>query len=152
MRKTAFLIAIASMLLLWNVTLASATEGTAPEAEAMLYSAIASLKEDEAAALEEFHTFHDRDLYILCFRTTDGKITSHINPDFIDKDVRTLNGPDGASLGQRFYDVAKAVTEEGEITTIDYKFPRPGSTAPVPKQMYLTRVRSQGCGVSYYVH
>ncbi len=151
MSKPFILFMTTLLLLAANVTPASAQEGTAPEAEAMLYSAIASLKEDEAAALEKFHTFHDRDLYILCFRTTDGKITSHINPDFIDKDVRTLNGPDGTPLGQRFYDAAKAVTEEGEIATIDYKFPRPGSTAPVPKQMYLTRVRSQGCGVSYYV-
>jgi hypothetical protein len=29
-------------------------------------------------------------------------------------------------------------------------FPKPGTTEPVPKESYMTRVGDQGCGVGYY--
>jgi hypothetical protein len=41
---------------------------------------------------------------------------------------------------------------EGVISTVDYTFPKPGTTAPAfPKQSFLMRVAPDlGCGVGYY--
>ena len=141
--------------LLWNATPASAQEnGTAPEAQAMLEKAVASLKADEAATISKFSRrdsgFVDRDLYVLCFSTVDGKISSHLNQSLIGTDIRSIKGADGSALGQRFFDAAVAVKNDGSFTKISYKFPKPGTSAPVSKAMYLTRVHQQGCGVSYY--
>ena len=36
------------------------------------------------------------------------------------------------------------------ISAVAYNFPKPGTTDPVPKESYLTRVANQGCGVGYY--
>jgi hypothetical protein len=33
---------------------------------------------------------------------------------------------------------------------MDYKFPKPGKTEPVPKQFIETRVGNQACGIAYY--
>lgn len=37
-----------------------------------------------------------------------------------------------------------------EIIAVDYMFPKPGGTEPMPKQTFVTRVGDQGCGVGYY--
>ena len=55
--------------------------GTAEEARAMLDRAIAALNVNQARALSEFNNtkntqFHDRDLYISCYNTADGKFTA----------------------------------------------------------------------------
>ena len=60
-------------------------------------------------------------------------------------DVRALKVKDDP-LGQRLFDQVK----EGAVTTVDYSFPKPGTTEPVPKESYITRVGGQGCGVGYY--
>ena len=39
---------------------------------------------------------------------------------------------------------------EGSVATVDYSFPKPGTTEYVPKQSFVTRVGDQGCGVGYY--
>jgi hypothetical protein len=33
---------------------------------------------------------------------------------------------------------------------VDFNAPRPGESQPVPKQVVITIVGHQGCGVSYY--
>ena len=52
-------------------------QGTAAEAKAMLEKAVAAVKADEAVALAMFIKgeggFKDRDLYVFCFRSSDGK-------------------------------------------------------------------------------
>jgi hypothetical protein len=153
MRKAAILSALATVLLLWNETPGAAEGGTAPEAQAMLDKAIYELKQNEAAALVKFTRMDsgmvDRDLYVLCFNMTTGKFTAHINPALMGRDIRTITEKDGSPLGAKIYDAAKAV-QETEMTTISYKFPKPGSTAAVSKEMYVTRVGNQGCGISYY--
>ena len=63
-------------------------------------------------------------------------------------DVRTLKFKDDP-LGQRGYDMVKAAPV-GSVSIEDYDFPKPGTTEPVPKQSYITRVGAQGCGVGYY--
>jgi hypothetical protein len=151
MRKPILLAALAAGFMLLGTSLGLAQAGgTGPEAEAMLEKAIAALKADEAAALKKFPTgeggFRDRDLYVFCYDTRTGKFTAHANTALIGVDVRTLKDGDGKPLGQRIFDANKADT----ITTIDYNYPRPGTTKPVPKQSYITIVGHQGCGVGYY--
>jgi hypothetical protein len=47
--------------------------------------------------------------------------------------------------------VAAAAKTVGEITTIDYEFPKPGpGKTPAPKQAYITKVDDLVCGVGYY--
>ena len=147
-------IALASTLLcsgfgLSGVAVAQQT-GTAAEAKTMLQKAVTELKADQAAAISKFNKpdggFRDRDLYVYCFEIGSGKFTAHANPALIGTDVRALKEKDGSPLGQKVYDAAK----EGTLTTIDYNFPKPGGTDPVPKEAYVTRVGDQGCAVGYY--
>ena len=123
--------------------------GTAAEAKAMLEKAVAALKADEAAALAKFNTkdggYRDRDLYVFCYSTSDGKFTAHPNPALMGTDIRALKVKDDP-LGQRIFDTAK----QGSIMTVSYNFPKPGGTDPVPKESFITVVGSQGCGVGYY--
>jgi signal transduction histidine kinase len=124
--------------------------GTAAEARAMLDRAVAELKSNEAAALAKFNDkenkqFRDRDLYVFCFNVSDGKFTAHPNPSIMGTDVRALKVKDDP-LGQRLFDQVK----EGTVTTVDYNFPKPGTTEPVPKESYIIRIGGQGCGVGYY--
>jgi len=137
-------------LLLFGVTAASAQSfGTAAEAKAMLEKAEAALKAGEGAALAKFNDkeggFRDRDLYVFCYNTSDGKFTAHPNAALMGTDVRALKVGDDA-LGQRIFDTAKA----GAVATVNYNFPKPGTTNPVPKESYITVVGGQGCGVGYY--
>ena len=150
MRKSLLSAVVASAFLLPGTSLWAVEGVTAAEARAMLEKAIAELKADQAKALAKFRRrdsgFVDRDLYVSCYNTTDGKFTAHINPAMIGKDVRAMKEMDGSPLGQRVFDSNRART----ITTIDYMYPRPGTTNPVPNQAFITVVGNQGCGTSYY--
>jgi hypothetical protein len=145
---------LASIALLSGTAFAVAQQsGTAAEAKAMLNRAIAALKAGEAAALAAFNDknnkdYHDRDLYVFCFRMSDGMFTAHVNPAMMVKDVRTIK-LGGDLLGQRTFDVIKSAAE-GTVSTVDYMFPKPGTSNPVQKESYVTRVGNQGCGVGYY--
>ena len=151
MRKTVLALAMAAAALLWGAAFAEAQQfGTAAEAKAMLDRAIAELKANEAAALAKFNDkdnkqFRDRDLYVFCFNTSDGKFMAHPNPALMGTDIRALKVKDDP-LGQRIFDQVK----EGTVSTVSYSFPKPGTTDPVPKESYVTRLGSQGCGVGYY--
>ena len=128
--------------------------GTAAEARAMFDRAVAALKtEFKATALSEFNDknnkqYHDRDLYVFCLNMSDGKITASANQALMGTDIRTIKAKDD-SFGQRIYDAMKGTPEEG-VATVDYNFPKPGTTEPLPKQSFVTRVGDQGCGVGYY--
>jgi len=139
------------VILLSSAGLAAAQQfGTAAEAKAMLDRAMTELKANEAAALAKFNDkdnkqFRDRDLYVFCFGTSDGKFTAHPNPTLMGTDVRSLKVGDDP-LGQRIFDQVK----EGTVVTVNYNFPKPGTNDPVPKESYIMRVGNQGCGVGYY--
>jgi cytochrome c len=90
--------------------------------------------------------FHDRDLYVFCFNISDG--TAHPNPALIGRDIRTLKLKDDP-FGQRAFDVTQRLPEGG-VATVEYEFPKPGTTEPVPKESFGMRVGGQGCGVGYY--
>ena len=151
MRKAAIVSAVASIPLLFTVNIASAQQlGTAAEARAMLDKAAAELKKDQTAALDKFNKgeagFKDRDLDVFCFETATGKFTAHPNAALKGTDVRALKDKSGAAMGEAIFAAAK----DGTVTAVDYVFPKPGGTDPVPKQSFVTKVGSQGCGVGYY--
>jgi len=119
----------------------------------MLERAVAALKAGEAKALTEFNDksnkqFHDRDLYVFCVDMADGKMTAHPNPALMGTDARALKLKDDP-FGQRVYDAIKN-SAPGSIVTVQYSYPRPGTTEPVPKESFVTRAGGQGCGVGYY--
>jgi len=154
MSRSLFASALAASVLFCASGLAIAQQtGTPAEAKAMFDRAVAALKGANATALTEFNDknnkqFHDRDLYVFCYNMSDGKFTAHPNPTLMGTDVRTLKFKDDP-FGQRGYDALKA-SPEGSVTTLDYDFPKPGTSEPVPKQSFITRVGDQGCGVGYY--
>lgn len=148
-RRAVLIAGLASASMLLSASFAWAADGTAAEAKAMLEKAVAALKAGEAAALASFNKadggFRDRDLYVFCYNMADGKFTAHPNAALMGTDVRALKEKDGSPLGQKIFDSIKDT-----VTTVDYKFPRPGTTEPVPKQSYVIKVGGQGCGVGYY--
>jgi hypothetical protein len=125
-------VALSAVALLLTSTFAGAQQsGTAAEAKAMLERAVAALKSDEAAALKEMNdktnkNYHDRDLYVFCVTMADGKLTTTANPALIGTDARTLKAGDDP-FGQRIFDTLKS-TAPGTLATVDYKFPKPGTT------------------------
>jgi len=143
--------ALAALALLWSAASVSAQQfGTAAEAKAMLDRAVVALKADKTTALGELNDksdkrFHEHDLYVFCFNMADGKTVTHPNPALIGTDIRAFKFK-GEPIGQRLFDAAK----EGSVVTVEYSFPKPGTTEPVPKVSFVTRVGDQGCGVGYY--
>jgi signal transduction histidine kinase len=120
----------------------------------MLLKAVAAVKADKAKALDEFNKgeggFRDRDLYVFCFNTSDGKSVANPNPAAtIGTDVRTIKDSTGKPFGEELY--AAAQKPEGQVTEVSYMFPKPGADPkPVPKASLVTRVADLGCGVGYY--
>jgi signal transduction histidine kinase len=136
---------------LWGALTASAADfGTAVEARSLLERAVAALRADTAAALAKFNRgddgLRDRDLYVFCVNASDARTTAHADPQIIGRDVREFKDPTGKAFGEEIYTTAR----EGRITSVNYSFPRPGSTTPVAKESYVTRVGGQICGVGYY--
>ena len=127
--------------------------GTAAEAKSMIERVIKELRANPGEALAKFNKpdggFRDRDLYVYCFDVKTGIFSAQINPSLIGTDNRQLKEKDGTPLGQKNYDAAQKL-KDGEITTVSYNYPRPGTTDPVPKVSYLTRVGPTACGVGYY--
>jgi signal transduction histidine kinase len=148
-----FIIVAASVLTLSSTAFAQ-QGGTADEAKAMLLKAVAAVKADKAKALDEFNKgeggFRDRDLYVFCFNTSDGKNVANPNPAAtIGTDVRTIKDSTGKPFGEELY--AAAQKPEGQVTEVSYMFPKPGADPkPVPKASLVTRVADLGCGVGYY--
>jgi signal transduction histidine kinase len=121
--------------------------GTAAEAKAMLDKAVAAVKADKAGALAKFAKgeggFKDRDLYPFC-GGPDGNFTAH--PSLTGKSLKELKDKAGKALGEEIYKVA----QEGKVAEVAYMWPRPGTTDPVAKVSFVTRVGDQVCAVGYY--
>ena len=121
--------------------------GTAAEAKAMLEKAVAALKANQASALSMFTKgeggFKDRDLYPFC-GGPDGMFTAH--PSLVGKSLKDLKDKSGKALGEDIYKSA----QEGKITEVSYMWPRPGTTDPVQKVSFVTKVGNQVCAVGYY--
>ncbi|NJL50827.1 MAG: chemotaxis protein [Blastochloris sp.] len=148
MKSARFATAAAFALGLALTTQAFAADfGTAAEAKAMLEKAVTALKADKAAALEKFKAgtdgFKDRDLYPFC-GGPDGNFTAH--PTLTGKSLKELKDKTGKALGAEIYSVAA----EGKIGEVAYMWPRPGTTDPVAKVSFVTKVGDQTCAVGYY--
>ena len=119
----------------------------------MLDKAVAAVKADEAVALAMFLKgeggFKDRDLYVFCFRASDGKALASPPSVPAGTDARTLKDFTGKVFGVELY--AAAQKPEGQFTQVSYMFPRPGADkTPAAKTSLVTRVADLGCGVGYY--
>jgi hypothetical protein len=157
MRTFVIAAAAVAVLTLSSATFGQQSNGTASEAKAMLVKAVAAVKADKAKALDMFNKgeggFKDRDLYVFCANTSDGKIVAVLsNPNakqLIGTDTRTLKDSTGKAFGEELY--AGEQKPEGQFTEVTYLFPRPGADAtPVKKVSLVTRVGDLGCGVGYY--
>ena len=146
--------ACAALVLAWSTASFSEPQlASAADGKAMLDRAIAALKANEGAALKAFNdeknkNFRDRDLFVFCFSLPDGNFTAYESPLMVGTDVRELK-LEKDSIGQRAYDVV-ASAGEGDVVSIDYSFPKPGSKQPATKQSLETRIGKQACGVSYF--
>jgi signal transduction histidine kinase len=153
-----FMIAAASAAVLTLSPTAFAQQGqfgTADEAKAMLAKTIAAVKADKTKALDMIAKgeggFLDRDLYPFCNNVSDGKIYPFPNPNakqIFGTDARNLKDPAGKEFGKELY--AAGQKPEGVITDVEYMFSKPGSSNPVPKVTFVTRINDIYCGVGYY--
>jgi hypothetical protein len=154
MSRRFLILALAVLASLARVgSIAAQQLGTPDEAKAMLDRAIVALKSDAPGALSKFNDpsdqqFHDRDLYIFCFDVADGKITADSSTGLRGMDIQSLKLKDDP-IGQRAYDTVQNAPQDS-VRTMDYNFPKPGTTEPAAKRFLETRVGNQGCGVAYF--
>jgi cytochrome c len=133
--------------------LAAGSFGTADQAHAMLDRAVTALKADPAKALQAFNDTHnkdfrDRDLFVFCFNTADGKFTAYEMPVLLGADIRKFKLY-GEPMGQRAYDAVHEAPE-GNVVSIDYQMAKPDEKKPSAKEALEARVGEQACGVSYF--
>jgi len=127
-------------------------QGTEAEAKAMLTKAVAAVKADQAKAVAMFTAgeggFLDRDLYVFCMNTADGKIATTQAKQLIGTDVRALKDATGKVYGPDLL----AGGQKDTISQVEYMFPRPGADkTPVQKVSFVTKASADlGCGVGYY--
>jgi signal transduction histidine kinase len=144
-RKVAVLVIM--LLAFATSAFAAGNFGTADEAKAMLEKAVAAIKANKADALAKFTKgeggFKDRDLYPFC-GGPDGNFTAH--PSLVGKSLKDLKDKAGKPLGQEIY----AAATPGKISEVAYMWPRPGTTDPVQKYSFVTKVDDQVCAVGYY--
>ena len=140
-------LAVAALALGAAAVVHAAEFGTAAEAKAMLEKAVAALKANQANALSMFTKgdggFKDRDLYPFC-GGPDGMFTAH--PSLVGKSLKDLKDKAGKPLGEEIYKAA----QPGKISEVSYMWPRPGTTEPVQKVSFVTKVGDQVCAVGYY--
>jgi signal transduction histidine kinase len=136
-----------SILAIAGSAYAAGEFGTATEAKAMLEKAVVAVKANKADALGKFAKgedgFKDRDLYPFC-GGTDGNFTAH--PSLVGKSMKDLKDKAGTAMGAEMYKVAT----EGSLSEVSYMWPRPGTTDPVQKVSYVTKIGDQVCAVGYY--
>jgi signal transduction histidine kinase len=138
---------VAALALLFSAGAYAAEYATAEEARAMLERVISAVQADPAGALAKFNSgeegFKDRDLYPFCIGP-DGVMSAH--PTLLGKHISEIKDVDGKMVAEEMVKVA----EEGKIAEVEYKWPRPDSTEPLPKVSYVTKIGDQVCGVGYY--
>jgi Single Cache domain 2 len=154
-RASMIVAASAAVLTLSPTAFAQQPGGNAAQAKAMLEKAVSAVKADKTKALDMFNKgeggFLDRDLYVFCNNVGDGKVVAIGNPNakILGQDARTLKDANGNVYGLDLY--AAGQKPEGQITEVNYMFPKPGADPkPAPKVSLITRVGDIYCGVGYY--
>jgi signal transduction histidine kinase len=106
------------------------------------------LKADKDAAIAKFNDpkggFQDRDLYVFCANLGDSIIIAHAN--LVGTNLRALKDSHGKPFGAEMLDTPV----EGQITEIEYMWPRPSGGDPVDKVSRITKIGDLMCGVGYY--
>ena len=149
MSRKHLLVTLSAAAIAASASVFAADYGTSAEAKAMLEKAVAAMNKDQASALAMFAKgeggFKDRDLYVMC-GGPDGNFTAH--PTLTGKSLKDLKDKSAAGkpIGEEFYKVA----QPGKISEVSYMWPRPGTTDPVEKVTYVTKVGNQVCAVGYY--
>lgn len=148
-RKTILVVVGATTLAALAVPCLANDTRTASHAKALLEKAVAALKADEPGAIAKFNRadggFRDRDLYVFCADNT-GKLEGHATQSLIGTDLRKIKDQSGKMFGEEMWNTAK----EGSFNEVTYLWPKPGTTEPVQKVTYVTRVKHHVCGVGYY--
>ena len=122
--------------------------GTPAEAKAMLEKVAAAMKANEAKTLQDITAgaYKEKDLYPFC-AGPDGKFTAHgANASLVGQSLKDLKDKAGKAFGEEIYKTA----QPGKLEEVSYMWPKPGSTDPVQKMTYVTKVGDQVCGVGYY--
>jgi hypothetical protein len=148
MPKSLLTSTVLGLVIFAAVTAFAADEsGTADEAKALLAKAVTAVKADKAGALAKFDDanggFKEKDLYVFCFDRTTGIASAG---PVKGNDVRPLRDPAGNAFGQEMFDKAK----DGEVVSVDYMFPKPGTADPVAKKSFVEGIGDTVCGVGYY--
>ncbi len=150
MRMKSLLAAVALVgALSFSGTISAQQSGTADDAKALLAKAAAAVEANEAGALARFDApnggFKDRDLYVFCFDLRSGIVLAG-PPTTKGRDIRTLRDPTGKMFGQEML----ANVKQREVIVVDYMFPKPNATVPVPKESFVEGLGDVACGVGYY--
>ena len=122
--------------------------GTPAEAKAMLEKVVTALKANQAKALQDINAgaYKEKDLYPFC-GGPDGKYTAQgVNPALVGQSLKDLKDKSGKAFGEEIYKSA----QRGKVEEVSYMWPKPGSTDPVQKVSYVTKVGDEVCGVGYY--
>jgi hypothetical protein len=139
---------IAALLPTTAIAIAGSEFGSPNDAKAMLSRAVAAMKTDKLAAIDQFNhndpAFRDRDLFVFCFNGDDGRYTAH--EAMVTHDIRRVRDSTGHPVGDVMY---RAAVEDA-VVEITYASPLPGSTSTARKRAFITRVGDQICGVSAY--
>ena len=124
--------------------------GAADEARWMLKRVVSAVEADEPKALDAFSHgtggFRTQGTYVFCISAADGRMSAHPDSKLVGQDARALRDPNGKAFAAEMLDAAKP----GQVAEVSYLYPRPGSTVPVRKTSFVTKVRDQVCGVGYY--
>ena len=153
-RRSLMIGAVSAVALMLSTGSFAQSLGTADEAKAMLTKTVAAIKADKTKAFEMITSgeggFRQGDLYPFCFNISDGKIPVAQKGTAAEKllgtDIRALKDSTGKEFGKELF----AAGAKDQITEVTYLFPKPGTTTPVAKVSYVTKVGDLGCGVGYY--
>ena len=148
-RLLSFVVCLVTAVGLMVGTALAADYGTAAEAKAMLERAVVALKADKAKALADFSAgtggFKEKDLYVYC-GGPDGMFTAH--PTLMGTSLKNLmdKGTPPKPIGQEVYKTA----QEGKFSQFSYTWaPTDDPTKTFEKEVYVTKVGDQVCGVGY---
>ena len=115
----------------------------------MLNRASKAVLADKAKAFSDFTNgtdgFRTADTYVFCVGP-DGIMNAHPNPILQGHDVRDLHDKTGNYFIKTMVEMAKP----GQVSSIRYLFPKPGSTIEEPKTTYYTKAGDQMCAVGVY--
>lgn len=115
----------------------------------LLKRAVVAVRRDKQQALrwfsEQSHDFRTVELYVFCIGP-DHRIDAHPDEKLRGVDATQLVDVDGRRFGLEMVEKAS----EDTISSITYKWPKLGSTRPLVKQSFYTRVTDEVCGVGTY--